>query len=145
MLGELASNATQERTAGNKTVIAKHPANYQRNQAIGLMSNWITSGEKIDAVAANNDEMAIGAIYAMQQAGISPKNVCIGGIGATPDALAEMNKGNLAVTVFQDATGQGRGAVEAAVKLARGEPVEPFVLIPYKLVTPENMQSYMNR
>lgn len=154
MLGELASNATQERTTGNKAVIAKHPAikvvqeqsaNYQRNQAIDLMSNWITNGEKIDAVAANNDEMAIGAIYAMQQAGISPKSVCIGGIDATPDALVEMKKGNLAVTVFQDATGQGKGAVEAAVKLARGEPVEPFVLIPYELVTPENMQSYMNR
>ena len=80
MLGELASNATPQRTAGNKEVIAKYPdikvvqeqtANYQRNQAIDLMTNWITSGEEINAVAANNDEMAIGAIIAMQQAGMS--------------------------------------------------------------------------
>ena len=56
MLGELASNATDERTAGNKEVIAKHPdikvvqeqtANYQRNQAIDLMNNWITNGEQV--------------------------------------------------------------------------------------------------
>ena len=154
MLGELASNATQERTAGNKEVIAKNPgikvileqsAGYSRNEAIDLMNNWITTGQKIDAIAANNDEMAIGAIIALQQAGRSPKTMCIGGIDATPDALAEMRKGNLAVTVFQDATGQGKGAVDAAVKLARGEKVETFVLIPYELVTPENMQSYASR
>src|SRR4051812_6379150 len=62
MLGELASNATQERTQGNKDVIAKFPemkvvqeqtANYQRNQAIGLMNNWLASGTQIDAVVAN--------------------------------------------------------------------------------------------
>src|SRR4051794_39849951 len=65
MLGELASNATQERTQGNKEVIAKYPdikvvqeqtANYQRNQAIDLMNNWLASGTQIDAVVANTDE-----------------------------------------------------------------------------------------
>ncbi len=154
MLGELASNATQERTAGNKEVIEQNPdiqivqeqvANYMRNEAIDLMTNWVVSGEEIDAVAANNDEMAIGAILAMQQAGISPDEVCVGGIDATPDALDQMQQGNLDVTVFQDAAGQGRGAVEAAVNLAKGEKVEPYVMIPYELVTPENMEQYMNR
>lgn len=154
MLGELASNATQERTAGNKEVVARNPgikvvleqsAAYLRNQAIDLMNNWLTTGQKIDAIAANNDEMAIGAIIALHQAGRDPKKMCIGGIDATPDALAEMRKGNLAVTVFQDAAGQGKGAVDAAVKLARGEKVETFVLIPYELVTPETMQAYTNR
>jgi inositol transport system substrate-binding protein len=154
MLGELASNATDERTAGNKEVIAKHPdikvvleqtANYQRNQAIDLMTNWITMGEPIDAVAANNDEMAIGAIFAMQQAGVDMQKVCIGGIDATADGLDQMQQGNLDVTVFQDAKGQGRGAIDAAVKLARGEKVEPFIMIPYELVTPENMKEYLDR
>jgi inositol transport system substrate-binding protein len=49
------------------------------------------------------------------------------------------------VTVFQDATGQGKGAVDAAVKLIKGEKVEPFVMIPYELITPGNVQSYANR
>lgn len=154
MLGELASNATDQRTAGNKEVFAQHPeiqvvleqtANYQRNQAIDLMTNWITTGEEFDAVAANNDEMAIGAIFAMEQAGMDPKPVCIGGIDATADALEQMRKGNLDVTVFQDAAGQGKGSVDAAVKLAKGEKVEPWVMIPYELVTPENMKAYENR
>jgi inositol transport system substrate-binding protein len=154
MLGELASNATQERTAGNKEVIEKYPdikvveeqtANYQRNQAIDLMTNWIVGGTEINAVAANNDEMAIGAVLALQQAGVSPEDVCVGGIDATADALGEMQKGNLDVTVFQDAAGQGRGAVDAALKLAKGEQVEQYVMIPYELVTPENMKSYVGR
>jgi inositol transport system substrate-binding protein len=154
MLGELASNATQQRTAGNKEVIGKHPdikviqeqtANYQRNQAIDLMTNWITSGEEINAVAANNDEMAIGAILAMQQAGMSPDQVCVGGVDATADALDYMQQGLLDVTVFQDAKGQGRGALDAALKLVKGEQVEPYTMIPYELVTPKNMADYRNR
>jgi ABC-type sugar transport system substrate-binding protein len=142
------------RTAGNKEVIAKHPdirvvqeqtANYQRNQAIDLMTNWITGGEEINAVAANNDEMAVGAILAMQQAGMSPDQVCVGGVDATADALDYMQQGLLDVTVFQDAKGQGRGALDAALKLAKGEKVEPYRMIPYELVTPKNMAEYVNR
>jgi inositol transport system substrate-binding protein len=154
MLGDLASNATDERTAGNKEVIAKYPeikivhqqsAKYQRNQAIDLMTNWITMGEQIDAVAANNDEMAIGAIFALQQAGQDPKKYCIGGIDGTPDALDQMKKGNLKVTVFQDAKAQGKGAVEAAAKMAKGEKVDQFVMIPYELITQENYKTYLDR
>ena len=73
------------------------------------MNNWLVAGTQIDAVCANNDEMAIGAIIALQQAGKDPKKIFVGGVDATRDALAEMEKGNLAVTVFQDAKGQGKG------------------------------------
>ncbi|MEK0083190.1 sugar ABC transporter substrate-binding protein [Benzoatithermus flavus] len=154
MLGELASNATQERTAGNKEIIAKYPdikvvaeqtANYQRNQAIDLMNNWLSSGQKIDAVVANNDEMAIGAIIALQQAGVSMDKVCVGGIDATKDALDQMQKGNLDATVFQDAKGQGRAAVDAALKLVEGGKVDTYVMVPYEKVTPENYKSYLDR
>ena len=109
------------------------------------MNNWLVAGTKIDAVVANNDEMAIGAILALQQAGKDVKKVVIAGIDATADALAEMEKGNLDVTVFQDAKGQGRGAVETVVKLIKGEKVESFVWIPFELVTPENYKDYLNR
>ena len=154
MLGERAANATQQRTAGNKEIIEKFPdikvvqeqtANYQRNQAIDLMTNWIVGGEEINAVAANNDEMAIGAILAMQQAGMSPDQVCVGGVDATADALDYMEQGLLDVTVFQDAKGQGRGALDAALKLVKGEAVEQYTMIPYELVTPENMAEFRDR
>jgi inositol transport system substrate-binding protein len=109
------------------------------------MNNWLTAGARIDAVAANNDEMAIGAIMALQQAGTPPGRVLVGGIDATPDALAALENGTLAVSVFQDARAQGRGAVEAAVKLSRGEPVDSFVWIPFELVTRENYKSFLRR
>jgi ABC-type sugar transport system substrate-binding protein len=89
--------------------------------------------------------MAIGAIMAIRQAGIAPGKILVGGVDATPDALAELEKGGLAVTVFQDARGQGRGALDAAVKLSRGEKVDSFVWIPFELVTRENYKSFLNR
>lgn len=154
MVGELATNAADLRTKDVVDVVAKYPgmkvvqkqtANFQRNEAIDLMNNWIVSGEKIDAVAANNDEMALGALIAMKQAGISPQKVLVGGIDATPDALAEMDKGNLAVTVFQDARGQGRGSVDTAIALAKGEKVESIVWIPFQLVSKSNYKDFMGK
>ncbi|MGO1077438.1 sugar ABC transporter substrate-binding protein [Inquilinus sp. CA228] len=151
MVGELATNAAQLRTKDVEDVVAKYPdmkivekqtANFQRNEAIDLMTNWLTAGTDFTIVAANNDEMAIGAILAMQQTGKDPKPYLIGGVDATPDALAEMEKGNLDVTVFQNARGQGRGAVEAALKLAAGEKMESWQWIPFELVTPENMKKF---
>jgi ABC-type sugar transport system substrate-binding protein len=154
MMGELATQAAVLRTEGVEKVVAQHPemkvvgrqtANWRRNEAIDLMNNWLVAGTKIDAVVANNDEMAIGAILALQQGGKDPKKVVIAGIDATPDALAEMEKGYLDVTVFQDAKGQGKGSVETAVKLIKGEKVEPFVWIPFELVTQENYKEYLKR
>jgi len=151
MVGELATNAAQLRTKDVEDVVAKYPdmkiiekqtANFQRNEAIDLMTNWLTAGTDFTIVAANNDEMAVGAILAMQQAGKDPKTYLIGGVDATPDALAEMEKGNLDVTVFQNARGQGKGAVEAALKLAAGEKLESWQWIPFELVTPENMKKF---
>ena len=151
MVGELASNGAQLRTKAAEDAVRKYPgmkivakqvANFQRERGLDLMNNWLTAGAKIDAVAANNDEMAIGAIMAIQQAGITAGRILVGGVDATPDALAEVAKGTLAVTVFQDARGQGRGAVDAAVKLSRGEPIESFVWIPFELVTKENYKSF---
>lgn len=154
MQGELATNAADLRTKDVETVVAKYPnmkvilkqtANFQRNEAIDLMNNWIVSGEKIDAVAANNDEMALGALIAMKQAGISPQKVLVGGVDATPDALQAMAKGDLAVTVFQDARGQGKGSVDAAISLAKGEKVESYLWVPFQLVSRDNYKTFMNK
>lgn len=153
MMGNLAQEAAQQRTAGVKEVAAKYPgititkeqsANWDRAEGMALMENWLATGDRIDAVASNNDEMAIGALKAIEAAG-KLGQIIVGGVDATEDALAEMEAGRLNVTVFQNARGQGEGAIEAAIKLARGEPVEPVIWIPYELVTPENYKEYLNR
>ena len=154
MMGELSTQAAVLRTEGVEKVIAQHPemkvvqkqtANWRRNEAIDLMNNWLVAGTKIDAVAANNDEMAIGAIIAVQQAGKDPKKIFIGGVDATRDALGEMEKGNLAVTVFQDAKGQGKAVVDSAIKLIKGEKVDSRVYVPFVLVTKDNYKEFLNK
>jgi ABC-type sugar transport system substrate-binding protein len=150
--GELDNSATVQRTADIEEVVKSFPeikivekqtANWSRTDAISLVSNWLTTGEKINGIAANNDEMAIGAILALKQAGQDPKNYVIGGIDATADGLAEIANGNLAVTVFQSAKGQGTGSIDTALKLIKGEPVETFVWVPYELVTKDNYKNYL--
>ena len=93
---------------------------------------------------ANNDESAIGAIQAMKAAGIDMKSVVVGGVDATQDALAAMQAGDLDATVFQDAAGQGKGSVDAALKLAKGEAVDQKVYIPFQLVTPANIDDFLS-
>ncbi len=126
-------------------IVAEQTANYDRTQAQNLMTNWLSKGLKFDAVVSNNDEMAIGAIQAMKSAGMDTKSAIVGGIDATQDALASMKSGDLKVTVFQDAAGQGKGAVDAALALAAGKTVEKKVYIPFLLVTPANMDQFMKK
>jgi inositol transport system substrate-binding protein len=69
-----------------------------------------------------------------------------GGVDATDDGLKEMEKSNLAVTVFQDAKGQGKAVVDSAVKLKKGEKFEsPYVYIPFQLVTQENHKEFLKK
>lgn len=153
MMGELSNQAARMRTQDIKDVIAtpecsfitiveEQTANWSRTQGTDLMTNWLSAGVEFDAVIANNDEMAIGAIQALKAAGRAMDTVVVGGVDATADALAAMAAGDLDVTVFQNAAGQGQGAVDAALKIARGEAVEKKVYVPFELVTPANLADY---
>ncbi len=127
------------------TLIDEQTANWSRDEAQDLMTNWMSSGEPFDFVLANNDEMAIGAIQAMKAAGIDMADVQVGGVDASQDALLSMQAGDYDVTVFQDAYGQGSGSVNAALALAAGEKVDQKVYIPFKLVTPANMDEFLSQ
>lgn len=154
MMGELSNQAAVQRTADihdvmaagkcavELTIIDEQTANWSRDQAQTLMTNWLSSGTAFDGVIANNDEMAIGAIQAMKAANIDMKTVVVGGVDATQDALAAVIAGDQDVTVFQNAAGQGSGALAAAVALAKGEAVEQKVYIPFELVTAANAADY---
>ena len=126
-------------------IIAEAPANWSRDEAQDLMTNWMSSGEPFDFVLANNDEMAIGAIQAMKAAGMDMADVQVGGVDASQDALLAMAGGDYDVTVFQDSVGQGTGSIDAAIKLAAGEKVNKKVYIPFVLVTPGNMAGFMDK
>lgn len=156
LMGDLAHQASRDRTSSVKETLAagdckgvtiadEQSAAWTRTNAMDLTTNWITAGRPIDAVFANNDEMAIGAIQALKAAGVSMDSVVVVGIDATQDALAAMANGDLDVTVFQNAKGQSAGAMDAAVALARGHSIDKQVMVPFELVTPTNMAEYAHQ
>lgn len=156
LMGDLVHEATLERTSSFKealaagecsgaTIAEEQSGLWQRTAAMDLTTNWITAGRPIDVIFANNDEMAIGAIQALKASGIAMDDVIVAGVDATADALAAMEAGDLDVTVFQNAAGQGKGALDAALALARGETVDREVWVPFELVTPANLADYQNK
>lgn len=156
LVGELSNQAAVQRTKDFHDVIGmdmcsfinvvdEQTANWSRDEASDLMTNWLSSGAPFQAVLANNDEMAIGAIQAMKSAGMDMADVIVTGVDATQDALAAMQVGDLDVTVFQDAAGQGEGALKAALDLAAGNDVERKVYIPFQLVTPDNLSEFTSK
>ena len=156
MMGQLSNQAARQRTQDVEDVIAKEPctgikivekqtAEWDRTKGADLMTNWLTAGKKWDAVVANNDEMAIGAIQALKATKKMKPDTIVAGIDATADALASMKSGELKVSVFQNAAAQGSGAVDTALKMAKGEKVEANVWVPFELVTPANLDKYMSK
>ena len=155
MIGDLSNQAARQRTQDVEDVIAKPPCdgikildkrvgNWGRTEGADLVSNWISAGLKFDAIVSNNDEMAIGAIQSLKTAKMLDK-VIVAGVDATTDALAAMQAGELEVTVFQNAAAQGQGAVDTALKIAKGEKVPSMVWIPFELVTPANIKNYLQK
>ncbi|QVN03749.1 sugar ABC transporter substrate-binding protein [Pseudomonas rhodesiae] len=151
LLGDLANNSTTNRTKGVKEVLAKYPdikieqeqtGTWLRDKGMTLVNDWLTQGREFDAVLANNDEMAIGASMALKSAGKEKGSVLIAGVDGTPDGLNAIAKGDMAASAFQDAKGQAVGSVEAARKMAKNEATEQNVVIPFKLITPDNVKDF---
>ncbi|KWF30014.1 sugar ABC transporter substrate-binding protein [Burkholderia pseudomultivorans] len=153
LMGELSNESARARTKDIEDVIAtkdcsgikvvdKREGKWSRTQGQDITMNWLSSGTKFDAIVSNNDEMAIGAINALKAARKWTPKTIVAGIDATPDGLASMKSGDLKVTVFQNAAGQGQQAVAAALKLAKKQPVDRYVNVPFELVTPDNMNQY---
>ena len=147
--GDPTQEAAQQRTKGCEEVAAKYNMKvvfnqtglWARDKGLALAENLIQSGQQVDVICANNDEMALGAINAFENAGMLDK-VVVGGVDATGDALNAMAAGKLEVTVFQDAKGQGQAGVDTAIKMVNGDEVPDIINVPYQLVTPENMSQF---
>jgi inositol transport system substrate-binding protein len=124
-------------------VVFDQTANWSRDEGMSLMENWIQSGKQIDGVLAQNDEMALGALKAIEDSGLLGK-IVVGGVDAIPDALNSIKEGKLDASAFQDSIGQAFGSVDMAVKAANGEKIERNN-IPFELVTKDNVEPYFDR
>jgi len=152
LLGPLGAFAAEQRHKGYEQVLVQYPdvevvaeqtANWQRDEAMRLVENWLNSGMEINAIVSENDGMAMGALEAIRAAG-KLDEIIVTGYDGVKDALYSIEKNELDATGFQDALEQAKQALELAVRAARGEKVHG-VYIPVPLVTKDNVQDMLKR
>ncbi len=151
LVGSLNHHAAIERMEGIEEVLAKYPdikmvkkqtAQFNREMAKYVVENWIDSGLELDAILANNDEMAIGAIRALEEKGILNK-VYVFGVDGTNYGIQELRNGNLEATVFQNGTAQGEMAVKVVLNLMEKKKIDVETLIGPELLTIENYKKIL--
>lgn len=114
-------------------VVASQPADFDRAKGLSVMENILQSNNDIQAVFAHNDEMALGALQAIDAAG--KKGIVVVGFDATADAVSAVNAGTMSATVAQKPDLIGQQAIETAVKVAKGEQVPSAIPVELELVT----------
>ncbi|GAB1475577.1 sugar ABC transporter substrate-binding protein [Bacillota bacterium] len=150
LMGILSNEGAVKRTEGNESVLSEYPGikilakeagDWQYDKGMNITENWLTAyGDGLNAILANNDGMAIGAVQALQAAG--REDVIVMGVDAIPDAVNMVAEGTLDGTVLQDANGQGAGAVEIADAILGGGSPEPIKWVDFVLVTPDNVADF---
>ncbi len=115
-------------------IVASQTADFDRAKGLNVMQNILQAQKKIDAVFAQNDEMALGAIQAIEAAK-RQKEMFVVGFDAIGDALAAVKAGKMAATIAQQPKEMGRLAVETAVKVINKQSVPKFTPVPLKLIT----------
>lgn len=103
-------------------------------------------GKEIDVIFCNNDAMALGALTAVREAGRETgKDIYLTGVDALPEAVQEVEEGELTATVFNDYFSQSHTAAAAAVQYIQGGEPEPVNMIDYIKVTKDNAESLLKR
>lgn len=156
-MGELGLDNVTKRTNSAKEALAANglnvnyvyeaTANWDRITAMNLFSQFMGSGQNVDAVVCNNDEMALGVIEAMKTTG-SGEIICpVVGIDATDVGCAAVQAGEMACSVFQDPVAQGEGTIICALGLLRGEAIDGltdnYYNITPQLVTEDNVADFI--
>lgn len=136
--GIAGSSAARDRGAGfNEAVdgkvdiVAKQTANFNRAEGLTVMENILQANPDIKGVFAHNDEMALGALEAIQSAG---KDIQVIGFDATDDAVKSVEDGKLSATIAQKPEEIGKKAMEAAVATLNGDDVEADIPVELELI-----------
>jgi ABC-type sugar transport system substrate-binding protein len=123
-------------------VLVEKTGEWKRELGQAMMEDWLlTYPGMINVVASQNDEMAMGALAALEAAGKGGE-VKVLGIDASPDAVGLVKDGKLALTVFQDSFSQGTTAVDVALGLLEGKTYPKIVDVPFREVNQENAEEF---
>ncbi|RYH07716.1 D-ribose ABC transporter substrate-binding protein [Tropicimonas sp. IMCC6043] len=151
--GNPADNNAATRSNGYETVISQYPglekvaeevANWDRTQGYNKMQSIIQANPDFTAVISGNDEMALGAIAALKEAGMLDK-VTVGGFDGSPDAVEAIKAGEMAYSVLQPVAVFSAEAVKQAdYYIKNGTPMvaEEKQLFDCLLITPDNVDKY---
>lgn len=123
-------------------VVVKRPADSRRDLAMQVMEDILQRYPDLDGVFAQNDEMALGALQAIEAAGKLGKIKVIGFDG-NKDALEAIKEGKMLATIAQQPEEMGKMAVDIALKVLKGEEVEKNIYVPVRLVTKENVEEFL--
>lgn len=113
-------------------LLASQPADFDRTKGLNVMENMLAANPDVQAVFAQNDEMALGALRAVQASG---KDVLIVGFDGTDDGIAAVNRGILGATIAQQPALIGALGVATADKVLKGGSVEKYIPVQLKVVT----------
>ncbi|MFV0529739.1 MAG: substrate-binding domain-containing protein [Lachnospiraceae bacterium] len=152
LLGELGHPGTIGRTAGFQEALQDagftvnivngngegQTGNWDRKEGQNLVNQILLNTPDLDAIVANNDDMALGAVEAVQSAGKTTEEIPVVGVDATDPGIASLKEGGLSMTVFQDAKGQGDEAVKDAIGMINGEAVATINYVPFIEVSQES-------
>ena len=152
-MGQLGLENTQQRTESVKTELTnagftlnkvfEDTAKWDGATAMDMMQTFLGTGAAFDCVICNNDEMALGVIEALKAGGVDLTKVPVVGIDATDMACESVKNGEMAMTVFQDAAGQGAKCIEFAKLAAEGTLTEQFGWVPFQPVTVDNVADFI--
>jgi ribose transport system substrate-binding protein/inositol transport system substrate-binding protein len=151
LLGPMGSDGQLGRSKGYADVIAQNPnikvvfeetANWTTEEALRLVENWLQTGIKIDAIVCQNDGMALGAVKAVEDKGLSGQ-IKVYGLDAVPDALKAVKEGRLEVSVSQATERQSQMAIDIAMKLYNGETVPAENLVEGEVIDKTNVDKYL--
>ncbi|HDU2616118.1 TPA: ribose ABC transporter substrate-binding protein RbsB [Proteus mirabilis] len=139
--GITGTSASRERGEGFKqavdahklNILASQPADFDRTKGLNVMQNLLTANPSVQAVFAQNDEMALGALRALQTAGRT--DVLVVGFDGTNDGIKAVNRGVLGATIAQRPDQIGIIGIQTADKILKGEKVDPTIPVELELVT----------
>ncbi|HEV2861391.1 MAG TPA: sugar ABC transporter substrate-binding protein [Pyrinomonadaceae bacterium] len=119
-------------------IVASQTANWERDQGFNVFQNILQSHPDVQAVFACSDLMALGAMEAIAAAKKTGQ-IAVVGFDALSEARDAVRQGTMVATVAQSPDRMGAMAVENAVKLLKGEQVQPEFVVPIKLITKDNL------
>lgn len=117
-------------------VVDSQTANFNRSEGLTVMENMLQSNENVEAIFAQNDEMALGALEAIEAAGLA-EDIVVVGFDGNDDAIEAIEAGRMDATIAQQPLEMGRIAMETAFEYFDGEEIDEYIAAPLELITNE--------